>query len=76
MNEVDSPWFRDSVVGVATLMLKSNETGGGSFAVSMLRIIDAVTVSPPLTACTVIGKLPVPVEFVVVSVRVELNGGL
>lgn len=57
-------------------MLKSNETGGGSFTVSMLRIIDAVTVSRPLTAWIVIGKIPVLVEFVVVSVRVELKGGL
>jgi hypothetical protein len=41
----------------------------------MIRVIDAIAVSPPLTAWTVIGKLPVVVEFVVVNVRVELKGG-
>ena len=57
--------------------LKLNEGGGGGGAdASTLRIIDAVAVSCPLTAWTTNGKVPVGVEFVVVSVRIELNGGV
>ena len=76
LKEADSPWFTVSAVGPATLTLKSKVGGGGGFTGTMLSVIDAVAIFCPLTPWIVIGKLPVAVELVVISVRVELNGGL
>jgi len=67
----------DSDVGVATFTLKSNAGGGGGGGTaSTFRIIDAVADSWPLTPWTTNGKFPVGVEFVVVRVRIEVNGGV